>query len=177
MDGSTATAPPAGAPPAEPEDDGLGAPPAGEQQEPETPAEPPAEPAGEGPAAELPDDGLEEDGEQIPALFLTGDYEVGTKVKGRKPDSTVLKLKGGKIDLQGQFNREDRLLILATVQVTGDAQNDTIVKETGEVKSTSQAQSATICGVSRLEDFLRLKLEGHPEILDVVLKHLDLGEE
>lgn len=182
MDTATAPAETAAGADIQPEDDGLGAPPETDTQSPNghiPPTEP--EPKGETPeaGAELPDDGLAEgdDDSEMPTLFLTGDYEVGKMVKGRKPDTSVLKLKGGKIDLEGQFNRGDRLMLLTTVQVTGDNDQDTIEKLTGEVKSTSKAQSATVCGVARLEDFLRGKLEDHPEVLDVVLKYLDLRDE
>lgn len=131
------------------------------------------------PAADLPDDSDGEaggDGE-LPTLFLLGDYQLGNKVKGRTPDTNSLHLKGGKIELQGQFNRGDRLLVLATVQVTGDNDQDSIEKSTGEIKSTSKQQGATVCGTARLEDWLKMKLEGHPELLEATLKALDVGAE
>lgn len=126
------------------------------------------------PPAQLPDDGGDEDEVEVPQLFLTGERAIGVKVGGRKPDSSVLKLKGGKIDLQGQFDRGDRLIAVATLQVTGDNDQDTIEKASGVVKSTSKVQHATLCGFARVEEWLADKLGDDPQFLDDVLNRLDL---
>lgn len=118
-----------------------------------TPPTPPAD-LGREPDPQ-PDDLAPEDG-----LFLTGPYEVGTKVKGNKPEGAVLKLKGGKVELgKSQFNRGERFPVLAIVQVTGDNDQDTIDKLSGDVKSTSKAQSATVCQTALLQEFLASQIE------------------
>jgi hypothetical protein len=133
---------------AQPGDDGYVPPPEGE----ESPAgEPPT------PAAELPDDGAEDEAPKT-ELTIGSNRQLGLKVGGRVPDSCVLKLKGGKIELAGQFDRSDRFLTVSTLQVTGDNDQDTINKLSGEVKSTSKAQSATLCGILRLEEYLEQRL-------------------
>jgi hypothetical protein len=126
------------------------------------------------PPADLPDDGAQGEEDEQPQLFVLGDKELGLKVSGRKPDSAALKLKGAKIDLGGQFDRGDRFVAALTLQITGDNDQDTIETATGVVKSTSKAQSATVCGAGRLEDYLLMKLDGHPELLAAVLKALEL---
>lgn len=167
-----------------PEDDGSGIPggaqPGDDDFDPTKPVDPPEEPpAGQGPPptppANLPDDGGEEEEEPDPEgqLLLMADQELGLKVGGRKPDSSVLKLKGGKIDLQGQFNRGDRFLAVTTLQVTGDNDQDTIDKLSGEVKSTSKAQGATLCGITRIEEYLATRI-ADDELLNAVLAALEL---
>ena len=188
-DGATATAPAPGAV----GDDGLGpidpnseeatGVPGGRQPgddgyvEPETEAEasePPAEPPT--PPAALPDDDGEPEDEEPsgPELFLFANKELGLKVSGRKPDTSVLKYKGGKIDLGGQFDREDRFLTVDVWQVTGDNDQDTINKLSGEVKSTSKAQSATLCGTARIEDWLKARLKDQPELMVATFAALEL---
>jgi hypothetical protein len=145
------------------EDDGLG------------PDAYPADPDGEPPtpAAELPDDDPDAEPEAEFELTIGGNRQLGLKVGGRIPDSCVLKLKGGKVELAGQFDRGDRFLTVATLQVTGDNDQDTIDKLSGEVKSTSKAQNATLCGILRLEEYLEQHL---PESLtEPVFQALGLG--
>jgi hypothetical protein len=122
------------------------------QKEEESPSgEPPT------PAAQLPDDGAEDEAPEF-ELTIGGNRQLGLKVGGRMPDSCVLKLKGTKIEVAGQFDREDRFLAVTTLQVTGDNTQDSIDKLSGEVKSTSKAQSATLCGILRLEEYLEQRL-------------------
>jgi hypothetical protein len=154
-------------------DDGLGGetPPAGAGGQEPPAGTPPT------PPANLPDDGGPKDEQKaIPGLELPGTAKLGLRVGGRKPDSNVLKLKGCKIDLPGQYDREDRFLTVTTLQVTGDNDQDTIDTQSGEVKSTSKAQSATLCGISTIEDFLRMKIEDE-ELLGRVFMALDLEVE
>lgn len=126
------------------------------------------------PPANLPDDAGDPDAEEeAPQLFVTGERQIGVKVGGRKPDSSVLKLKGGKIDLQGQFDRGDRFIAVATLQIVGDNDQDTIDKQSGEVKSTSKAQSATLCGFARIEEYIVDRIED-PALRNQVLEALDL---
>jgi len=143
---------------AQPGDDGYDgpdpddAPPADEEPEAQG-QEPPT------PPADLPDDGTGEEGEgPSDQLFVLGDKELGLKVGGRKPDSAVLKFKGGKVDLSGQFDLEQRLLTVDTWQITGDDNQHTIEKHTGTVKVSSKAQSATLCATKRIEDYLAERL-------------------
>lgn len=130
----------------EPEDDGSGIP-GGAQ--PQDDVGPPT------PAAELPDDGGEPEEEpEDEGLTIGGYKKLGVKVGGRVPDTSVLKLKGSKISLDGQFDRGDRFPTVSILQVTGDNDNDTINTLTGAIKSTSKAQSATLCGITTLEKWL-----------------------
>lgn len=150
-------------------DDGSGIP---GGQKPQDEVDPPAgeaNPTPPTPPAHLPDDRAEPDHDAAEGLQLTigGNRQLGIKVGGRKPDTSVLKLKGTKIDLDGQFDREDRFQAVITAQVTGDNDQDTIDTLSGEVKSTSKAQSATLCGVTRLEQWLALKLEDEKLRVDV----------
>lgn len=142
-----------------------------------------AEPGDEGqttpptPPAALPDDGEgDEDGEAGDQLFLVGDGELGLKVSGRKPDSAVLKFKGAKVDLHGQFNRGDRITAVDVWQVTADLDQDTIDTLSGEVKSTSKAQGATLCGTKRIESWLaeRLIEAFSPDEVQSIFAALDL---
>lgn len=126
---------------------------AGGEQEPKAEGEQPPTPP-----ADLPDDGTEEDEEPSDALFVLGDKELGLKVGGRKPDSSVLKFKGTKVDLGGQFDRGDRLTTVDVWQVTGDDDEDSIDTHSGDVKSTSKAQKATLCGTKRIEQWLTERL-------------------
>lgn len=106
-------------------------------------------------------------------LAIEADGQIGMKVGGRKPDSAILKVKGAKIDLgEGQFNRGDRITAVTILQVTGDNDQDTINTLSGEVKSTSKAQNATVCGISRLDDWLRSQIDD-PKLVDSVLKTLE----
>lgn len=163
----------------EPEDDGLGGAP---------PADPP--PAGDAggdgggtpptPPAVLPDDAPAGDQGELPGLEMIGDRELGLKVGGRKPDSAVLKFKGCKVSLTGpkgsQFDRQDRIIVVDIWQVTGDNDQDTIETRTGEVKSTSKTQNATLCGTTRIEDYVREKLAGAEfdnQEIDKILLALD----
>ncbi len=141
----------------------------------QTGEDPPAEPPT--PAAELPAEEEDEDPEPENQLFLLGNKELGLKVSGRKPDSSSLKIKGGKIDLSGQYNREDRITAVVQLQVTSDNDQDTIETATGLVKSTKKTQMATICGIDTIADWLALKLEGHPELIAQVKKAAGLDEE
>lgn len=160
------------------EDDGLGpvgSDPADVGQEPVPAPDPEPEPPT--PAAELP--GEEEDDEEGPQdqLVLVGNRELGLKVAGRKPDSSSLKMKGGKIDLSGQYDRGDRITAVVQLQVTGDNDQDTIETATGLVKSTKKTQNATVCGIDTIGDWLALKLEGHPELIAAVKKAAGLDQE
>lgn len=129
------------------------------------------------PPAQLPDDGIdEEELEEEGQLFLLGEKELGLKVGGRKPDSASLKVKGGKIDLNGQFDRGDRFPVVFDLQVTADKDDDSIETASGTVKGTKKTQWATICGATRLGDFLALKLEGHPELLAAVRREIGLED-
>lgn len=154
--------------------------------DPEASTEPPA---GEGgtpptPPAQLPGEGGEggqgdpdPDPDEAESLSMIGDRELGLKVGGRKPDSATLHLKGGKVELTGpkgsQFNRGDRFLTVTTLQVTGDNDQDTIVKASGEVTSTSKKQGATLCGIARLEEWLANGIED-PKLRVDVFAALDL---
>lgn len=170
-------------PPTDPTGGGSGIPggaqPGDDDFDPTRPVDPPQDPPGDQgppptPPAHLPDDGGgEEEEEPESQLLLMADRELGLKVGGRKPDSSVLKLKGGKIDLQGQFDRGDRFLAVTTLQVTGDNDQDTIEKLTGEVKSTSKAQNATLCGITRIEEYLANRI-ADDELLNAVLAALEL---
>lgn len=159
-----------------PDDDGSGIPGGALPQDDRfDSAEPP--PAAEEPPtppASLPDDG---DGEEVeaPQLFVTGERQIGVKVGGRKPDTSVLKLKGTKIDLGGQFDRGDRLITVATLQISADLDSDTIDRVSGEVKSTSKVQTATLCGFMRLEEYIADRIEDS-ELRNRVLEALDAGE-
>lgn len=103
-------------------------------------------------------------------LAVEADGQLGMKVGGRKPDSAVLKLKGAKIDLgEGQFNRGDRITTVVTLQVVGDNDQDTIDRLSGEVKSTSKAQSATVCGIATLEAWLNAQVSDE-KLVAAVLK-------
>jgi hypothetical protein len=166
-------------PPVDPDPDPNPDPPVDPEAEVTPPEDdPPAGAAGQGPPptppASLPDDGAgEEEEEPESQLLLMADRQLGLRVGGRKPDSSVLKLKGGKIDLQGQFDRGDRFLAVTTLQVTGDNDQDTIEKLSGEVKSTSKAQNATLCGITRIEEYLANRI-ADDELLNAVLAALEL---
>ncbi len=153
-----------------PDPDGAG----GEGPEDETPPEPGAEEPPT-PPADLPADPAGEAEEQNPLfeLSLPGDRELGLKVSGNKPEVCVLKIKGAKIDVAGQFDRGDRFPIVQIVQVTGDNDQDTIDTLSGNVKSTSKEQKATVCGALRLEDYLKQQI-GDPELREKVFVELDL---
>lgn len=170
MTGVATADPPAPASSTPPDhDDGLGGPKADANGAGHEPPEGHAPPT---PPAELPDDGKPEQ-QQIPELVLQGNRKLGLTVGGRKPDSNVLKLKGCKIELPGQYDREDRFLAVTTLQVTGNNDQDTIDRLSGEVKSTSRAQGATLCGIATLEDFLRDKIEDE-ELLARLFDVLDI---
>lgn len=139
----------------EPEDDGLGSPGGDPDPGPEGGGSGGAPPT---PPADLPDDGNGEPQDELPGLELDGERELQIKVGGRKPDASVLKLKGGSIDLKGQFDRGDRIVAVATLQVTGNHDDDTIETHTGDVKSTSRKQKATLCGITRIDQYVSEKL-------------------
>lgn len=166
-----------------PGDDGYIAPSGdGEGDEGGAPPTPPADLAGAGDDDEEDDQEVEAEAKsKDEALGIIGDRELGLKVGGRKPDSATLHLKGGKIELRGpkgsQFNRGDRFLTVSTLQVTGDNDQDTIVKNSGEVTSTSKKQNATLCGISRLEDWLAERLRGFQSEQEVEKTFEKLGLE
>lgn len=133
---------------------------------------PPTPPADLGPEPEA-----EEAAEQT-QLFLHGPRERGMKVGGRKPDSSTLKFKGSKVDLEGQYDRGDRIVTVDIWQVTGDNDQDTIETATGAVKGTTKTQNATLCGTSTLGDYLALKLEADaPELYRQLVPLLDLEQD
>lgn len=157
------------------EDDGLG--PDSSKQAPPVPEDnggaPPTPPANL-PGDEPDDDDVEEDEK---GLRLIGDRELGLKVGGRKPDGTTLKFKGAKVDLgAGQFDRETRIRTVDVWQVTGDNNQDTIDTASGEVKSTSKVQSATLCGTERVEKWLldRLQDSFDADAVKTIFTALDL---
>ncbi len=113
--------------------------------------------------------------QEDPLLYLLGNKQLGVKVGGRKPDAAVLKVKGGKIELEGQFDRGDRFPAVFDLQVTGDGDKDSIELESGVVKSTRKSQEATICGTSTLAAYLARKLEG-TGLYTQVAEALELGE-
>lgn len=129
------------------------------------------------PPADLPDDGAGDDEEKDPLNFLLGHKELGLKVSGFKPDSSVLKIKGGKIDLAGQFDLGERFPVVFDLQVTGNLDRHAIELESGAIKSQKRAQEATICGTTTLSEFLAKKLEGHEELLNTVLDLIGLDGE
>lgn len=128
------------------------------------------------PPAALPDDGQGDDEETGDQLFLMGDSELGLKVGGRKPDSAVLKFKGTKVDLGGQFNRGDRITTVDVWQVVSSLDQDSIETLSGDVKSASRAQGATLCGTQRIEKWLheRLSQSFGPDEVQSVFAALDL---
>lgn len=126
------------------------------------------------PPADLPDDEPDAEADESgQTLLIAGERTLGLKVGGREPDSSVFKLKGCKIDLDGQFDRGDRFLAVTILQVTGDNDQDTIDTLSGEVKSTSKAQGATLCGISRIEDYLAAKIKDRG-LLEQVADALEL---
>lgn len=129
------------------------------------------------PPASSPDDGQEDEDPKSPLLHLLGNRELGLKVGGRKPDVASMKVKGGKIELTGQYDRGDRFPAVFDLQVTEDKDVDSIETATGTVKATRKTQGATICGTTTVADWLAMKLEDNQELLSVVLKELDLSAE
>lgn len=124
------------------------------------------------PPAVLP--GEDEEPEEGPELFITADRQLGMKVGGRKPDSSVLKYKGAKVEIEGQFDLETRLTTVDIWQVTGDNNQHTIEKATGTVKASSKAQSATLCATRRIEEFLADKI-ADDELLYRICEALECG--
>lgn len=136
---------------AQPQDEGFYTPPVGTTSE--TPVgDPPTPPAA------LPEDEGDED-ERDPLLHLLGNRKLGVKVGGFKPDSTVLKIKGGAIDVDGQFDMGDRFPAVFDLQVTGNLDRHSIELESGTIKASKRAQEATICGTTTLEIFLERHIE------------------
>lgn len=131
------------------------------------------------PPAALPDDGQDEEdqADPEPLNFLLGNRKLGVKVGGFKPDSSILKIKGGKIDLDGQFDMADRFPAVFTLQVTGNLDRHGIELDTGSVKSQKRAQEATICGTSTLPEYLASKLGENPALLAQVMDALGLTDE
>lgn len=130
------------------------------------------------PPANLPvDQGAEEEGSKTPLMYLLGNKQLGVKVSGRAPDSSILKIKGGKIELGGQFDRGDRLPTVFEIQVTGSSDDDAIDTESGTVKSTRRTQRATVCATSTLAEYLSTKLADHPQLLGEVLDLLGIAPE
>ncbi len=102
------------------------------------------------PPADLPDDGYEEAVEPE-GIVLDGDHsQLSLKVGGAKPQTCVLKVKGAKIDVSGEWRKGDRFEVALMLQITGDHVDDSIDTLSGEVKSTGKAQLATICGARRI---------------------------
>lgn len=124
------------------------------------------------PPAALPDDG-DGDEESEAQLFLIGDRQLGVKVGGKKPESSVLKFKGSKVDLSGQFDLGQRVLTVDLWQVTGDKNQHTIEKASGAVKASSKVQSATLCSTAKIEDWLAERLED-PALIATVFARLEL---
>jgi hypothetical protein len=130
------------------------------------------------PPADLPDDeGVGNQEEKRPLNFLLGHKELGLKVSGFKPDSSVLKVGGGKIDLGGQFDLGERIPAVFIQQVTGNSDDQSIEGDTGRIKSQKRAQKAQICGTATLSEFLAQKLDGHDELLHTVLDLIGLDGE
>jgi len=129
------------------------------------------------PPANLPDEGAGDQEEERPLNFLLGHKELGLKVSGFKPDSSTLKVKGGKIDLGGQFDMGERFPAVFILQVTGNGDKHSIERDTGRIKSQKRTQEADICGTSTLSEFLAAKLEGHKELLSTVLDLIGLDGE
>ena len=145
--------PPAEAPPRPAAaDDGLGEP------DPIDPAaSPPVEPVeeqsqnGDGPP---PDADLGDEGEgkqdEPEALSMAGDYEqMSLNVGGKKPTSSVFKVQGGKIDLEGEFRKGDIVRVEMTLRVGEVAVADK-VDSTGNVASTTRTHKGRVEGVRRI---------------------------
>lgn len=131
------------------------------------------------PPAALPDDGQDEDDdiEGDPLRFLVGNRKLGVKVGGFKPDASVLKIKGGKIDLEGQYDMGDRFPAVFDLQVTGNNDRHSIELDTGTIKAQNRAQEATICRTTSLPLYLESKLGENPALLAQVMDALGLTDE
>lgn len=150
----------------EPEDAGAGG-----EQEPEAEAPPT-------PPADLPADPAGEEEQQDPLfeLSITAERELGLKVSGNTPEVSVLKIKGSTLNAgKGQFDRGDRFPVVQIVQVTGDNDQDNIDTLSGNVKSTTKEQKATVCGALRLEEYLKQQI-GNAELRAQVFAELGLEE-
>lgn len=139
MEAATATRPPGTEP-----DDGLGGPDT-------PPAEDPTPPA-----ADLPDDGdaqgAEKEAAQEAGIVLDGDRQLSLTIGGKSPTSSVLKLKGGKLDLEGMFHKGDQLRVVLDLRVGAVKVEDSIDSSSREVKSTLRTHWATIEGVQRVAE-------------------------
>lgn len=102
------------------------------------------------PPADLPED--EDTGdEEAEGLVLDGDHQLSLTIGGAKPTSSVLKLKGGSLELDGEFRKGSRLRVTLDLRVGAVKIEDTVDSGSGEVKSTKRTQWATIEGVQRVD--------------------------
>jgi hypothetical protein len=77
------------------------------------------------------------------------------KVTGKKPTTSTLKLTGGKFEVDGQYDKGDRLLVTLEVLVNGVGFKDSVDVKTTQITQCTRLQEALITGqrgVERLGD-------------------------
>jgi hypothetical protein len=100
-----------------------------------------------GDAEETFDDGpLVDDGDGQLLIPGTGGG-LSLKVTGKKPTTASIRLVGGKIDVTGQFDKQDRIALYVEAVVVDVQFPDTIDSKTGQVTSCERKHIARITGV------------------------------
>lgn len=77
---------------------------------------------------------------------------VTLKVGGHKPTDSKVVLRGGRIAVEGQFDKEDRISLLVTARVVDLQFPDKIDSKTGDVVQTTRVHVLRNEGVRRLSD-------------------------
>jgi hypothetical protein len=73
------------------------------------------------------------------------------KVGGKKPTTASVRLVGGKVDINGQFDKQDRIALYVEAVIVDVQFPDTIDSKTGQVTSCERKHIARITGVRNAE--------------------------
>lgn len=85
------------------------------------------------------------------ALRLDTGGQLSFDVGGRPPTSSSLSLTGGKLEIEGQFEKGETVVIRVEAVVNSVGFKDEHDPKTGQVVGCARQQKARIVGVQRLE--------------------------
>lgn len=84
-------------------------------------------------------------------LYVEGSTgQLGFDVGGKAPTTSTLRLQGGKVDIEGQFEKDDRIVLRVELVVREVAFRDDVDSKTGQVVGCARNHKAHVVGIERL---------------------------
>lgn len=103
---------------------------------------------------------LQDDGPQQPhagdviadgTLVVDGNGQLTLSVGGKRPTTSSLRLVGGRVEVEGQFDKGERLVLRIECEVREVAFRNEVDVKTGQVVGCERRQKASITGVTRID--------------------------